>query len=75
MPASSAALVIVAVQSWCWVITSTPWAIRLFAASACLAGSHQFEVLTVNVSTSGFTDWAPSWKALMLAIVCGIGKA
>ena len=75
MPASSAALVIVAVQSWCWVMTSTPWAIRLLAASACLAGSHQFDVLTTYVSASGLTDWAPSWKALMLAIVCGIGKA
>src|SRR4051794_24127715 len=33
-PAASVALITVDVQSWCWVITSTPWLSRLRAASA-----------------------------------------
>ena len=35
--------------------------------------SQGFGILIV--STSGLTDWAPRSKALMLAMVCGIGKA
>ena len=74
-PAFSAAWITVEVQSWCWVSTSTSWDERLSAAACCLPGSHHDDVLTVIVSASGLTDCAPRSKALMLAIVCGIGKA
>ncbi len=74
-PAASVASMIVLVQSWCWVITSTSWSRRLCTASAWRPGSHQLPVGMVMVSTSGFTDWAPRVKALMLASVWGIGKA
>jgi hypothetical protein len=41
-----AACTTVAWQSWCWLITSMFWASSAAAASFCLSGSHQFEVLT-----------------------------
>ncbi len=39
------------------------------------AGLLHEDVLTVTVSTSGLTDCAPRSKALMLAMVWGMGKA
>src|SRR5256886_3172764 len=75
LPAASVALMTAPVQSWCWLITSTPCDRRDFAASACLAGSHQLDVLTTYVFAAGFTDLAPSSKALMLSSVCEIGNA
>ncbi len=74
-PLSLASFTIVDWQSWCWVMTSTSFLMRLFAASACFDGSHHDEVATVMTSMSGFTLWAPRVKALMLEMVCGIGKA
>src|ERR1700730_162724 len=74
-PAASVALMIVDVQSWCWVMTSTPWDSRLLAASVCLPGSHHAEVLTTEGLAAGFTDCAPSSKASMLSIDCEMGKA
>ena len=66
---------IVLVQSWCCVITSTPELSSDATRSACVAGSHQLVVDTAVTSTSGRTDCAPSVNALMLARVCGIGMA
>src|SRR4051812_2006183 len=71
-PASSVASMIVLVQSWCCVTTSTPEPSNDWTRSACVAGSHQLVVDTAVTSTSGRTVWAPSVKALMLASVCGI---
>ena len=74
-PPASVASMIVFVQSWCWVMTSTPWSRRLCTAWAWRAGSHQLPVEIVIVSISGSTDWAPRVKALMFARVWGMGKA
>ena len=57
------------------VSTSTPWSIRLLAASASLTGIDQSPVKMTWVVTFGFTERAPSVNELMLRSTCGIGLA
>ncbi len=47
-----------AVESVCCMITSAPWSISCWAASASLAGSNQVFTQTILNSTSGFTALA-----------------
>ncbi len=57
------------------VRTSTPWSIKLLAASASLTGIDQSPVKITVVVTLGFTERAPSVYELMLRSTCGIGLA
>ena len=57
------------------VMTSTPWSIMLFAASASLTGSDQSPVITSWVVIFGSTLRAPRVNALMFRSTCGMGLA
>ncbi len=61
--------------STCMVTTSTPWSIMLLVASASFTGSDQSPVKMTCVVIFGFTERAPSVKALMFCSTCGIGLA
>ena len=70
----SAATCIAAVESVCCAITSAPWSISDFAASASLPGSNQLFTQTILTLKSGSIDCAPSMNALMPCTTSGIGK-
>ncbi len=57
------------------VSTSTPWSIRLLAASASFTGIDHSPVKMTRVVMLGSTERAPMVKALMLRSTCGIGLA
>ena len=63
-----------AAESVCWAMMSAPCASRALAASASLPGSNQVFTQTILSLMFGFTDWAPSMKALMPLTTSGIGN-
>ena len=63
-----------AAESVCCDRMSAPWASSALAASASLPGSNQVFTQTILSLMFGFTDCAPSMKALMPLTTSGIGN-
>ena len=75
MPRRSAVSITTFGLSTWQVRTSTPWLIKLVAASASLTGIAQSPVKITCTVAFGFTLRAPRVKALMLRNTWGIGFA
>ena len=73
IPAFSA-ICTIALLSVCWAITSAPWSIKAFAASAYFPGSYQVKDQTIFVLIFGLTFWAAKVNELIPLITSGIGK-
>src|SRR4029079_70568 len=61
--------------SWYWASKSTPAPTRLSAAWRSTLGSYHVDVHTRRTVALGFTDRAPSVKALIWRRTSGMGKA